>query len=119
MLVQALRLVWPMAEVGASATVTLVASSVNPAVNEPFIVSANVSGAVGSPGGQITLIADTDESCTFSAPTGNCGLSFALRGNRSIVGVYSGDGDYEAKTSSAVSVVVVPSSDYIFTVGFE
>jgi Bacterial Ig-like domain (group 3)/Fibronectin type III domain len=97
----------------ATPTITLQSAS-NPAtVGQSVVLSANVSGASGTPTGNV-LFRDTAgntiagcDARPIAAGIATCTTSFATTGARSLVAVYSGDTTYFAATSATLTQNVV------------
>ena len=92
-------------------TTAVTAASANPALaGQPVTVSFAVTpqaGAIGLPSGTVTVLASTGESCTGSAPSGSCAITFATAADRTLTAGYSGDTEFKPSTSPAVSLKVV------------
>ena len=92
-------------------TTAVTAASANPALaGQPVTVSFAVTpqpGAIALPSGTVTVLASTGESCTGSAPSGSCAITFATAADRTLTAGYSGDTDFKPSTSPAVSLKVV------------
>jgi hypothetical protein len=68
------------------------------------------AGAQSVPTGNVTIAASTGESCTGSAPSGSCAITFATATNRTLTATYSGDNTFESSTSASGSLRVVDFS---------
>ena len=82
-------------------------------VGQPLTVSFAVAPQPGNtltPSGSVTVQASTGESCTGSAPSGSCNLTFSSAVDRTITATYSGDANFETSTSAATSLRVVDFS---------
>jgi hypothetical protein len=92
-------------------TTAVTAASPNPALaGQPVTVSFAVTpqaGAIALPSGTVTVLASTGESCTGSAPSGSCAITFATAADRTLTASYGGDTDFKPSTSPAVSLKVV------------
>src|SRR5262249_32149391 len=78
--------------------------AVNPSlVGEPVTISYSVA-AQGSntltPSGMVTVSASTGESCTGSAPSGSCAITFATAADRTLTATYNGDANFNTSASS-------------------
>jgi hypothetical protein len=60
----------------------------------------------GTPSGTFTVTASSGESCSASAGSGTCELTFNSAGTRTLVARYAGNDDFEASESDAVTHVV-------------
>jgi hypothetical protein len=102
-------------KVNTSTTITAV--SANPALaGQPVSVSFAVtpqSGATAMPSGSVSVQASTGESCTASAPSGSCALTFSTAADRTLTATYSGDTTFKPSTSPAGSLKVV---DFLLSV---
>jgi hypothetical protein len=96
-------------KVNTSTAITAV--SANPALlGQPVSVSFAVtaqSGAMATPSGIVTVQASTGETCTASAPSGSCALTFSTAADRTLTASYSGDTTFKPSTSPAGSLTVV------------
>jgi trimeric autotransporter adhesin len=96
-------------KVNTSTAITAV--SANPALaGQPVSVSFAVtaqSGAMATPSGVVTVQASTGETCTASAPSGSCALTFSTAVDRTLTASYSGDTTFKPSTSPAGSLKVV------------
>jgi hypothetical protein len=92
----------------------LTAVSANPAVvGRPVSVSFTVTPPAGAqtiPSGPVTVQANTGESCTGSAPSGSCAITFATAANRTLTASYGGDNTFESSTTPSLSLSVVDFS---------
>ncbi|HEY5999398.1 MAG TPA: MBG domain-containing protein [bacterium] len=74
----------------------------------------------GTPTGNVTVTASTGETCTgaLTAGAGGCNLTFATSGARTLTASYSGDTNFLASTSAAVtqtvSSVVLSTASLLF-----
>ena len=96
-------------KVNTSTAITAVAA--NPALaGQPVSVSFAVTpqpGAMATPSGIVTVQASTGETCTASAPSGSCALTFPTAEDRTLTASYSGDTTFKPSTSPAGSLKVV------------
>jgi hypothetical protein len=92
----------------------ITAVSANPVLKgQPVTVSFAVTptaGAQSIPSGNVTVQASTGETCTGSAPSGACAITFATAANRTLTATYSGDNTFESSTSASGSIRVVDFS---------
>ena len=88
-------------KVNSSTAITAV--SANPVLaGQPVSVSFAVTpqpGATATPSGTVTVLASTGESCTASAPSGSCALTFSTAADRTLSATYSGDTTFKPSTS--------------------
>ena len=110
-----------------TATVTLVvnkamtatmisAASPSPALpGQGVAISVKVIGStnVATPGGTVTVNANTGETCTAAVSAGGCSLTFSSTGQHIVTAFYSGDGSFSS--SSTTSSVVVTVGDFSIT----
>jgi len=75
---------------------------VGQSVTAGFAVSPQ-SGDTLTPSGTVTVNASTGESCTGSAPSGSCTLTFMTARARTLTATYGGDSNFNGSTSSGVS----------------
>jgi Big-like domain-containing protein len=92
----------------ANTATAIVSTAPNPAVlGQPvtvrFAVTAVAPGA-GTPTGTVSVKASTGESCSNSVASGSCALTFTTAGSRNLTAAYSGDTNFAASTSAAVTV---------------
>jgi len=89
-----------------ASTATSLSRSPNPAlVGQKVTLKFNVipeAGTTATPSGSVTVKASTGESCSGSAPSGSCSLTFTTPATRSITATYSGDGDFNGSASANV-----------------
>ncbi len=97
----------------AATTTTLVSSSATPGQNMPVSFTATVvSTPKGTPTGSVSFFNGTTLLNSITLPSSGVATlttSFATLGASSITAVYSGDGNFVASTSSAVSETTVAS----------
>jgi hypothetical protein len=89
----------------ANSSTTITVNAPNPsAIAQPVTVSFSDTG-ITKPTGSVKVTASTGENCTgtLSAGIGNCALTFATAGPRTITAVYSGDGNFSGSTSASVN----------------
>jgi len=82
-------------------------------VGQPFAVSFSVAPQAGNaltPFGSVTVQASTGETCTGSAPSGSCSVTFSSPVDRTVTATYSGDANFKTSTSAATSARVVDFS---------
>ena len=82
-------------------------------VGQPFAVSFSVAPQAGNaltPSGSVTVQASTGETCTGSAPSGSCSVTFSSPVDRTVTATYSGDANFKTSTSAATSARVVDFS---------
>ena len=98
----------------ATTTTSIVSLSPNTVmVGQPITVSFAVPPQPGNaltPSGTVTVQASTGESCTGSAPSGSCSLTFSSAVDRAMTATYSGDANFNTSTSVGASVRVVDFS---------
>ena len=94
----------------AASTTSIASVSPNPAIaGQPVTVAFTVAAQAGVslvPSGTVTVQASTGESCTGTAPSGSCALTFANAGDRTIAASYAGSDGFIPSVSSAVSVKI-------------
>jgi hypothetical protein len=91
----------------ADTTTTLSSGSPNPSaagqsVTFAFSVTVNSPGS-GTPTGNVTVSDGGSNSCSASAATGQCSVTFNSTGSYSMTASYAGDTNFNASNSSAVS----------------
>jgi len=94
------------------------ASPSAPTIGQPVQVNFSVTANYGKPTQSVTVNSSTGETCsaTLSSGTGNCSLTFATLGVRTLTATYSGDGNDLGSTSAGFSVTISPSSaDFTLT----
>ena len=106
--------------VSPAATVTSLASSVNPSVTgQPVSITATVSAVApgsGAPTGTVAFLdgGTTIAGCASQAVTGagvaTCDDAFVAAGAESITAVYSGDADFSSSTSAALTQTINPGA---------
>jgi RHS repeat-associated protein len=93
-----------------TASITSITSSTpNPsAPGVAVLIGFKVTGGTGSPTGSVSVSASTGEFCTgvLSAGTGNCSITFASVGSRTLKASYPGDATFAGSVSSTVTQVV-------------
>ena len=88
----------------ADTATTIVSHDANPSVagqqiTAVFTVLAVAPGA-GTPTGNVTVQASTGESCTATAAIGQCSITFANPGARTLTATYAGDANFNASASA-------------------
>jgi hypothetical protein len=97
----------PFDVVNASSTTTI--TSISPGttvVGQPYAVTFSVTAmapASGTPTGTVTVSDGAGGTCTGAAPNGNCLLTSASAGAKSVVATYAGDGNFAGSASPAVA----------------
>ncbi len=95
----------------AASTTSIASVSPNPATaGQPVTVAFTVAAQAGVslvPSGAVTVQASTGESCTGTAPSDSCALTFANAGDRTIAASYAGSDRFMPSVSSAVSLKIV------------
>lgn len=71
---------------------------------------------IGAPTGNVTVTADSGESCLASIATGQCALAFAAVGAHVLTATYPGDATNASSSSSAVTHQVVKGSAMVSVV---
>lgn len=97
-----------IAAAASSTTITAVTPD-SPTPGQPVTVSYAVT-SVDALSGNVTVVADSGESCSGSAAAGQCVLSFAGTGSRSLTASYAGDANHAASSSASVPLTVVAAS---------
>jgi len=96
--------------VKATTTTSITSAAPNPSVaGQAVTVNFSVSppaGDVLTPSGTVTVSATTGESCTGSAPSGSCALTFLTAGARTITASYGGDANFLGSASAGVAQTV-------------
>ncbi|MGH7745929.1 MAG: Ig-like domain repeat protein, partial [Candidatus Dormibacteria bacterium] len=98
--------------VNAAASATTVSSSANPSLpGQPVTYTANVTSAGGSPTGSVAFKdgATTITGCSavaLAAGAATCAQTYTGVGGHTITAVYSGDANFAASTSSALTQTV-------------
>jgi hypothetical protein len=87
-------------------TITLGASPTLAAVGETVSARWTLSSAGGAPGGDVTVVASSGETCTAPAASGVCTLTFTRTGLRLLTAIYTGAPGFGQARSGAVSVGV-------------
>src|SRR5262249_37652722 len=81
--------------IGPATSTTITSVLLNPSVvDQTVTVSFNVTAVeqnVFTPSGAVVVSATSGESCTGSAPSGSCALTFAKFGSRTLTAFYAGD----------------------------
>jgi hypothetical protein len=95
-------------------TITTIAPS-NPTPGQTVTVSYSVA-SVDAPSGNVTVLADSGESCVADAAIGKCTISFSAAGNHSLTATYAGDTNHASSASAAKSVMVTPAT-LVLTLG--
>jgi uncharacterized repeat protein (TIGR01451 family) len=75
--------------------------------------SVNVSYSVGggqNPGGSVSVLATTGETCSGTVGAGQCTLSFSTAASRSLTATYGGDGNNGASSSQSTSLTISAAS---------
>jgi hypothetical protein len=94
----------------ANSTTSITSENPNPShKNKAVTVSFTVAGA-GVPTGTVTVAASTGEKCTgaLSAGAGNCSVTFATTGSRTLTASYAGNNNFNGSSSSVVTQQVQP-----------
>ena len=89
-----------------------------PTIGQSVQVNFSVTANYGKPTQSVTVNSSTGETCSanLSSGTGNCSLTFATLGARTLTATYSGDGNDLGSTSAGFSVTISPSSaDFTLT----
>lgn len=84
-------------------TTTITGHNPHPALTgQAVAVTATVSptSGAGTPSGQITINADTGESCITPVATGTCDLTFATAGYKTLTASYAGDATFAGSHSA-------------------
>ncbi|MCE3005126.1 MAG: FG-GAP repeat protein, partial [Xanthomonadaceae bacterium] len=87
-------------------TITLGANPTLAAVGETVSARWTLSSAGGAPGGDVTVVASSGETCTGPAASGVCTLTFTRTGLRLLTAIYAGAPGFGQARSGAVSVGV-------------
>lgn len=91
-------------------------------VGQAVTVSFTVSPQAGVsliPSGVVTVKASTGQSCTASAPSGSCMLTFTTAGTRTLTAKYPGDSNFTGSTSISFGEAVkkYPTTTAVATSG--
>jgi hypothetical protein len=91
-------------------------------VGQAVTVSFTVSPQAGVsliPSGMVTVKASTGQSCTASAPSGSCMLTFTTAGSRTLTAKYPGDSNFTGSTSISFGEAVkkYPTTTAVATSG--
>jgi len=101
----------------ATTSTTITSASPNPAlVGQAVAFSFSVSPPSGdtlTPSGTVTVNASTGESCTGSAPSGSCSITFSTAITRTVTATYAGDTNFTSSPSVSLSEQIV---DFTITV---
>jgi hypothetical protein len=93
----------------AATTITITAVAPSPAVvGQTVTVSFSVGWGANAfnPSGNVSVTANTLESCMGLAVVDNCALSFATYGTRTLTANYAGDSHFNGSTSTSVNLNV-------------
>lgn len=89
-------------------TTTTVSSSPNPSGPGLGVdVTAVVSAVGGTPSGNVTITADTGETCQLAAPSSSCSLIFTTTGTRTLTASYPGDSQHLPSSGTSSHTVAV------------
>jgi len=94
----------------ATTTTTITAATPSPAIpGQPVAISVKVTGStnITTPGGTVTVSANTGEACTAGVFAGGCSLTFASTGQHMLTATYSGDSNFGSSSSTTSLVVFV------------
>ena len=95
---------------GAATTSTITSDAPDPSVvGQSVAVHFSVTSGSGTPTGNVT-VSDGTISCTGTVAAGQCVLTFASAGARSLVATYAGDGTFSGSTSAAETHLVNAAS---------
>jgi hypothetical protein len=105
-------------------TINIAGQSPNPSVAGQAVTISFAIGVVapasGTPGGTVTVSDGIGDSCTASISLGNCKVTFAAAGTKTVTASYSGDANFNASSSAGVthnvtdfSILAKPSSQSI------
>jgi YVTN family beta-propeller protein len=95
----------------ASAT-AIISNAPNPSTpGQSVAISAKVTGT-GTPTGSVIVTASTGETCTvtLASGAGSCSITFTTTGPRTLTAAYSGDANFIASSSAAVTQTVNAAS---------
>lgn len=87
-------------------TLTVGANPALATVGETVTVGWTLSSPGGVPGGDVTVVASSGETCTAPASTGQCTLVFSRAGLRVLTAVYAGAPGFGQSRSAPASVQV-------------
>jgi hypothetical protein len=94
----------------ATTATSIISAVTNPSVvGQPVAVNFLVSPQAGdilAPSGTVTVTASTGESCSASAPSGSCALTFVTAVPRTITASYGGDANFVGSISAGVAQTV-------------
>ncbi len=99
-----------------SATTTITADTPDPSnVGQAVTVKYTVTAGAGTPTGNVT-VSDGTASCTGTVAAGQCDITFASAGNKTLTASYGGDTNFNASSSvSEPHSVNVPNSAPVAT----
>jgi uncharacterized protein YjdB len=95
--------------VKAASITTITSNTPNPStLQQAVTIGFTVAGGSAGPTGAVTVTASTGESCTgaLTSGSGACSITFLGRGSRTLTARYSGDSNFNASTSAALSQTV-------------
>lgn len=92
--------------IAAATSITIISALPSPSVvGQTVAVSFTVTplaSNVFAPSGVVTVSASSGESCTGSAPSGTCSITFAQYGSRTLMASYAGDANFSGSGSPAL-----------------
>jgi hypothetical protein len=90
-----------------STTTTITADSPDPSVvGQPAAVTFTVTGAPGTPTGNVTVSDGTGASCVGTVAAGTCNLTSTTTGAKTLTATYAGDASHSGSTSAGVAHTV-------------
>ncbi|MDC8015019.1 Ig-like domain repeat protein [Tahibacter soli] len=94
-----------MLTIAKAPTTTTLVGATPATTGQPVTVGYAVAGA-GAVTGDVSVIASSGETCTATVASGQCAITFATAGARTLTATYTGDANHDGSTSAALPVAV-------------